>query len=121
MKSWTMVLGLSCLAAINASAQQGGLDLDQAIARAREMTTEARPGIDAAAQRPAASMVTLGEAAMEDDSIRLAIQELFLNDDDDAIKLSGMNILWPRIAIDAAVRAADRRGPRRGRRHRRFG
>lgn len=29
---------------------------------------------------------------------------MFLNDNDDAIKLSGMNILWPRIATDAAVR-----------------
>lgn len=162
MKSWTMALGLSCLAAINASAQQGGLDLEQALSQARKMTTEARPVLVAAAQRPAASilsrplqellgdledvdpmirlvaiqqlapyvktnmivrkrikscladpaveirslsMVTLGETAMEDDSIRLAIQELFLNDDDDAIKLSGMNILWPRIAFDAAVRA----------------
>lgn len=51
------------------------------------------------------SMVTLGSVAMEDDSIRLAIQELFLMDDADPIKLSGMNILWPRISTDGAVRA----------------
>ncbi|MEQ1917926.1 MAG: hypothetical protein ABL955_01895 [Elusimicrobiota bacterium] len=60
---------------------------------------------DPAVEIRSLSMVALGNVALEDDSIRLAIQELFLKDDDDAIKLSGMDILWPRIATDGAVRA----------------
>lgn len=43
MKSWTMALSLSCLAAINAPAQQGGLDLGPTLAQARQMTADAHP------------------------------------------------------------------------------
>lgn len=51
IKSWTLALGLSCLAAINASAQHGGLDLEQALSQARKMTAATRVGMAAAAQR----------------------------------------------------------------------
>lgn len=60
---------------------------------------------DSAVEIRALTIVTLGSVAMDDESVRLAIQDLFLKDDNDAIKLSGMEILWPRITTDGAIRA----------------
>lgn len=57
LKSWTLALSLSCLAAINAPAQQGSLDLEQALSQARKMTAESRPVLIAAAERPPADGV----------------------------------------------------------------
>ena len=51
------------------------------------------------------AVVVLGSVVEQDDAVRRAIQDLFLKDDNDAVELSAMGLLWPRISSDGAVRA----------------